>query len=277
MNVAAAPARRPRPAASLAATLCVTAGVLFAPASPAAAADYSHAERNFAGSQIAAHEGTQGTPSAATQRADRTWGHDVSGHQGPVDWQAGAALGARFVYVKATEGTGYTNPHFSQQYDGAHGVGMTRGAYHFGRPDVSAGGAQADYFVDHGGGWTADGRTLPGALDVEYNPYGDTCYGLDPAAMSAWIKDFSDVYQARTGRAPTIYTSTSWWQQCTGGNATFGATNPLWIARYAEQVGELPAGWTTHTIWQFANSGTLVGDQNYLNGSPANLTGLALG
>ncbi|OZM71550.1 hypothetical protein CFN78_20240 [Amycolatopsis antarctica] len=243
-----------------------------------AGADYSLAASNRAGVRIAAEEGVHGGPSARSVAAGQTWGHDVSGHQGPVDWKAASGMGARFVYAKATEGTGYLNPHFDQQYGGARASGMVRGAYHFARPDVGPGGPQADYFVDHGGGWSADGNTLPGALDVEYNPYSeDKCYGLDPAAMTAWIKDFSDTYQRRTGRAPTIYTSTSWWQLCTGGSTSFGSTNPLWLARYAPEIGPLPAGWPTHSIWQFAAEGTLPGDQNYFNGSFDQLGTLARG
>ncbi len=49
---------------------------------------------------------------------------------------------------------------------------MIRGAYHFATPDTTSGAAQANYFVDHGGGWSRDGKTLPGALDIEWNPYG---------------------------------------------------------------------------------------------------------
>jgi len=37
-------------------------------------------------------------------------GMDVSGYQGNVNWTAAWNNGARFAYVKATEGTGYTNP-----------------------------------------------------------------------------------------------------------------------------------------------------------------------
>jgi hypothetical protein len=47
---------------------------------------------------------------------------------------------------------------------------MIRGAYHFARPHTTSGVIQAEYFVDHGGGWSGDGTTLPGALDIEYNP-----------------------------------------------------------------------------------------------------------
>ncbi|WP_245900696.1 lysozyme [Prauserella shujinwangii] len=244
----------------------------------AAAADYSGAEHRHAGSQIALHEGVHGAPPTGRfAAAGKTLGHDVSGWQGDVDWPAAARDGARFVYVKATEGTGFTSTSFAQQYNGSYRAGLIRGAYHFARPDVSGGAEQARYFVEHGGGWSPDGKTLPGALDVEYNPYGDTCYGRKPAGMVAWIKDFSATYTRLTGRAPVIYTSTSWWRKCTGDSAAFGDTNPLWLARYAPRIGELPAGWPTHTIWQFADSGPLPGDQNYFNGAPDRVAKLAAG
>nr|WP_235022554.1 lysozyme [Amycolatopsis alkalitolerans] len=239
----------------------------------AAAADYSLAGSTSAGSQIEKVEGIQGT--ARYQDLDGTLGHDVSGHQGAVDWGAAWQAGGRFVYVKATEGTGYVNPQFAQQYSGSYGVGMIRGAYHFARPDVSSGAEQANYFVDHGGGWSPDGKTLPGALDAEYNPYGDACYGKDPIAMSLWLADFSNTYRARTGRFPAIYTSTSWWNKCTGGNAGFGA-NPLWVARYNDVIGALPPSWQHQTIWQYADAGSLPGDQNLFDGSLQRLSDFAL-
>src|SRR3954454_24295055 len=88
---------------------------------------------------------------------------------------------------------------------------MIRGSYHFAIPDNSWGNTQADFFVDHGGGWSGDGVTLPGALDIEYNPYGSTCYGLSQGDMVSWIQSFSDEYHARTGVYPVIYSTTDWW------------------------------------------------------------------
>ena len=38
------------------------------------------------------------------------------------------------------------------------------------QPHAMPGSTQADYFVNHGGGWSADGKTLPPAIDLEYNP-----------------------------------------------------------------------------------------------------------
>ncbi|GAA3569660.1 GH25 family lysozyme [Amycolatopsis ultiminotia] len=248
-----------------------------AAAGPAAAADYSKAGGNYAGSQIARYEGVHGSPARADLAAGQTLGHDVSGHQGAVDWGKAAGAGAQFAYVKATEGTGYVNPQFIQQYNGAHHAGIIRGAYHFARPDVSGGAEQASYFIAHGGGWGNDGKTLPGALDLEYNPYGDACYGKSPADLTAWIADYARTYLAREGRSTVIYTSTSWWKRCTGNTARFGDTNPLWLARYASEIGELPAGWDKQSIWQFARSGGLPGDQNYYNGPIGRVQALARG
>jgi GH25 family lysozyme M1 (1,4-beta-N-acetylmuramidase) len=201
-------------------------------------------------------------------------GIDVSSHQGNVNWQSYWDQGKRFAYVKATEGTSYRNPYFAQQYNGSYGIGMIRGAYHFALPNVSSGAVQANFFVDHGGGWSADGKTLPGALDIEYNPYGETCYGLGAAGMVAWIKDFSDTYHARTGRWPTIYTTTNWWSQCTGNQGDFSSTNPLWVARYAQAPGALPFNWQVYTFWQYSSSPI---DQNIFNGGYERLQALALG
>ncbi|WP_440900367.1 lysozyme [Actinosynnema sp.] len=235
-------------------------------------------DQHYAGSEIAKREGWASARSAAAPDQTGTVpGMDVSSHQGDVDWGRPWGDGARFAYVKATEGTGYTNPHFQQQYDGSRGVGMVRGAYHFALPDRSDGGTQADYFVDHGGGWAGDGMTLPGALDVEYNPYGDTCYGKDQDAMAEWVRQFSGRLAERTGRHATIYTSTSWWNQCVGDKLRLGESNPLWVAHYTDQLGQLPHGWDYQTFWQWQAAGQFPGDQNLFNGDAGQLTRLATG
>ncbi len=72
-----------------------------------------------------------------------------------VNWQQQWNMGARFAYVKASEGNYYTNEFFGSQYQGSRSVGMIRGAYHFAIPNWSSGADQARYFVQNGGGWTA--------------------------------------------------------------------------------------------------------------------------
>ncbi|MFD7923389.1 lysozyme [Streptomyces sp. NPDC059740] len=242
----------------------------------AAAVQPAHPEDDYAGSQIRRHEGGQRGTVVPTA-AGGTEGVDVSSFQGDVDWKALRRSGVRFAYVKATEATSYTSPSFTSQYNGSYRAGVIRGAYHFATPDTSDGATQARYFLAHGGGWSKDGKTLPGALDMEYNPYGETCYGLSADEMVEWIRDFSDTYRERTGRDVVIYTSANWWQSCTDDDPGFADTNPLWIPRYGSSVGALPAGWKRHTIWQYTSQGPTVGDHNRFNGGLKDVRALANG
>lgn len=233
---------------------------------PDAIALMTHPDDDTAGSMIRVVEGVETEPPSILALASQTPGMDVSGYQGNVNWAAAKNNGARFAYIKATEGTTYKSPYFASQYNGSYSHGIIRGAYHFALPNVSSGATQANFFVNHGGGWSNDGKTLPPAVDLEWNPYGASCYGKSQAGMVAWIHDFVNTVHSRTGRYPTIYTSTSWWSLCTGNNGGFGA-DPLWIARYASTVGTLPHGWSFHTIWQNADHGVFPGDHDYFNGS----------
>jgi GH25 family lysozyme M1 (1,4-beta-N-acetylmuramidase) len=202
-------------------------------------------------------------------------GHDVSSHQGNVNWNSAHDDGATFAYVKATEAISYLNPYFDQQYDGARSAGLVRGAYHFGLPDSSSGKSQATYFLEHGGGGKADGWTLPPALDIEGNPYGAECYGLSASQMVSWITAFSDEVQRQTGRRPVLYTTLKWWKDCTGNNVSLGTDHLLWLAHWGSSFGTLPAGWSKPTFWQFASSGDLPGDQDRFNGTSTALKQLA--
>ncbi len=216
-------------------------------------------------------------------------GLDVSGHQPSVDWQHQWNMGARFAYVKATEGNYYTNPSYSSQYQGSRNIGMIRGAYHFAIPNWSSGADQARYFVQNGGGWTADGHTMPPVLDFEFNPYenrtingfyfGNTCYGMSPAQLSSWVRDFGNTMLTMTGRLPVIYTNTSWWNQCLGNPAGFG-DYPLWVAAYptspTNNAGGVPtASWSTYSIWQYSSTGPFAGDSNVWNGDYSSLSSFA--
>ncbi|MYW89554.1 lysozyme [Amycolatopsis rubida] len=224
------------------------------------------------GASIRAHEGGGASVAPASAEAT-TSGIDVSSYQGAVDWKSYWNQGKRFAYVKATEGTGYQNPDFTQQYNGSYNVGMIRGAYHYGRPDISGGAAQADYFVAHGGGWSKDGKTLPGTLDIEWGP-SSACYGLSQSAMVSWIKAFSDEYHKKTSRWPVIYTANSWWTQCTGNKGDFSSTNPLWVAAYASSPGALPYHWGFYTFWQYTSTPL---DQDYFSAGIDRLKVLATG
>lgn len=244
-----------------------------------------------------AAQGPTPKPSAESLTSQGTWtptfgvqGLDVSGHQTSIDWQQQWNMGARFAYVKASEGNYFTNDLFNAQYQGARNVGMIRGAYHFAIPNWSSGADQARYFVQNGGGWSADGYTMPPVLDFEFNPYegrtingfyfGNTCYNMSPGQLSSWVQDFGNTMQALTGRLPVIYTNTSWWNQCLGNPAGLG-DYPLWIAAYpsspTNDAGLVPSSsWGTYSIWQYSSTGPFAGDSNVWNGDYASLQRFAL-
>lgn len=194
-------------------------------------------------------------------------GIDVSATHGDVNWDGAAASNVRFAYIHATEGIQYKSPTFAAQYDGAADDKLIRGAYHVALPDQSSGAAQADFFVDNGGGWSADGQTLPGAVSLSYNPAGATCYDLSPAELIDWIHDFADEYKARVGREVVIQTTADWWNSCTDSATEFGLLHPLWVAQYGISDPMLPAGWSYYTFWQYASTSQLPGVSGVVTGS----------
>jgi GH25 family lysozyme M1 (1,4-beta-N-acetylmuramidase) len=210
-------------------------------------------------------------------------GIDVSSndHSGgrSVNWASQKAGGDEFAFVKATEGTGYTNPYFSQDYNGAKGAGLYTGAYAFGRPDLGNPVGQADHFVDNLA-WATDGRTLPPFLDMEW-PYGSLglpdCYGLSQSAMVGWMSSFLQRVQSRIGATPMIYTNVNWWNPCTGSSSAFSGYG-LDIASCNSSPPSVP-GWGTHwTFWQYDIDACGRGaphDSNVFNGSLAQLAALA--
>ncbi|MGP5026687.1 cell wall-binding repeat-containing protein [Glutamicibacter ardleyensis] len=228
-----------------------------------------------------------------TWRPPGTLGIDVSHHQGTVDWAQAYKNGARFGYIKATQSwptSVFKDPKFNTNYAASRSAGVIRGAYHFAMPAHSTGAAQAKEFLANGGGWTADGKTMPPLLDIEWNPYsakaypqgkGDICYGLSPAQMVNWIKSFGNTIKASTGRLPMIYTAQSWWDQCTGDSEAFKYW-PLHVSVFptsdtsTKNPRELPEGWKTFNVWQYSSNSNLIGnsknvDANVWNG---NLTSL---
>ncbi|MBV1780795.1 cell wall-binding repeat-containing protein [Paeniglutamicibacter sp. ABSL32-1] len=251
----------------------------------------------------AAFEATPAGVSVPASREDlRTWrppgvlGVDVSHHQGDVDWAHAWGKGARFAYIKATQSwptTLFKDPKFAQNYTGSANQGLMRGAYHFAMPAHSSGAAQAKQFLANGGGWTADEKTLPPLLDIEWNPYtataysagkGNVCYGMTPAQLVTWISDFGNTVKAATGRLPMIYTAQSWWDKCTGDSTAFKGW-PLHVsvfptAEVPKNPRELPEGWTTFNIWQYASNADLIGpdkdvDANVWNGDLTSLRDFA--
>ncbi|MEU3225222.1 GH25 family lysozyme [Streptomyces sp. NPDC006976] len=217
-----------------------------------------------------------GAGSSVSVQATQLPGIDVSHYQGSINWSSVKSAGIKFAYIKATESTTYKDPNFNTNYVNAYNAKVIRGAYHFARPNLSTGAAQATYFAGHGGAWSRDNLTLPGMLDLEGG-----CYGKSASAMQSWILDFYNTYKAKTGRDVVIYTSASWWNSCTGGWSGMSARSPLFTAHWTSAASPaIPKGFSHYTFWQYTDSGSVSGisgavDRDRFNGDASRLLALA--
>ena len=132
-------------------------------------------------------------------------GVDVSEYQGDIDWSVLATRDIDFAFIKATEGSSYTDEHFSENWENAAKTDLRIGAYHFFSLE-SLGKSQAEHFCDTV--QTVD-NMLPPVVDVE--PYG-TYNDITEKDISE-LKNWLTVTEENYGVKPMIYTTSKWYNK----------------------------------------------------------------
>ncbi|MDD7581547.1 glycoside hydrolase family 25 protein [Corynebacterium sp. 32222D000AT] len=213
---------------------------------------------------------------AAPMSTSAPAGVDVAAHQhpggAPIDWGQVKSDGQSFAFVKASEGEGFSNPHFAVDANAAAASGLKVGAYHYGRPNTDA-KTQAAHFASQLA-LVAD-QSLPPVLDIEVTD------GKNPQQMQAWVREFTDELKRLTGRTPMIYTYKYFWE-VEMGNTTQFAEYPLWLAAYQDAAPQPVGGWDKLSFWQRSGSGKVAGiptqvDMNLFNGTHAQLDSFSAG
>ena len=205
--------------------------------------------------------GTPVAPSASTPSVDATTstveGIDVSHWQGAIDWAKVAGAGKHFAIIKATDSDDFFDDRYVFNHTNAKANGLWTGAYHFARPDSSAGDAvgEADWFVSHIGLTAGD---LVPALDLEQSG------GLSVSSLQTWVKTFLDRVTSRTGVRPMIYTSPNFWKNAMGDSRALADAGYkiLWVAHWGVSSPTVPAqNWGGHgwTFWQYTSDGSVPG------------------
>ena len=194
-------------------------------------------------------------------------GIDVSVHNGSVDWPKVKAAGFTFAYAKCSEGEDYRDPSWTKQrVTDLRAAKIQFGPYHYLRPRAGrSGGTEARWFVKnaYAAGWGKTGDLRP-VLDFEET-------ALPPAQTIAYLKQAVDEVVRLTGRKPTIYTGSYFWNDH-GGKSSWGC--PLWLAAYDVTAPKLPNAWREWTIWQYTATGPVKGvgsanvDQNIARSLP---------
>ncbi len=200
-------------------------------------------------------------------------GMDVSAYETSIDFTAAKAAGIEFAFIRATDGTQYTDPKFVDYWAGARAAGVLRGAYQFFRPAEDP-IAQADLLLSILG--TPEAGDLPPVIDVE------TTGGLPPADVAANVQQWVEHVTAAIGRPPIIYAGFYSWQDDVGGADL--TAYPLWHAQYTPApCPNLPVPWTAWTFWQYSSTGhvpAVIGettDLDVFNGTRAELAAFAAG
>jgi len=161
---------------------------------------------------------------------------DVSHHQSRVHFGQVKAAGVLGVIHKATQGFATVDARCAPRRDLATSVGLRFGVYHFGTEGDGA--RQADHFLAH---------AQPGdlmVLDFEANSGGSHMDAVEAACFIERIHE-------KTGRWPGFYTTRGWASaQIPEALRPRFAPCWLWLARYADAPGTVPAPWQTWTLWQ---------------------------
>lgn len=190
------------------------------------------------------------TERADPRRKPRTvLGIDASHHQGTIDWEAVAGDDIEFAYLKATEGTTYTDPTFAGHREAAGRAGIEVGGYHY-FSLCTPGAAQAEHFADVLGPLRLRRTDLPPAVDLEV---AGSC-ASPPAAETLLdeVEAFLDVVEERTGLEPVVYLFPEF--EAAYGFADDLADHRQWVRR----LGDRPPvrDWW---IWQRDDAGTVAG------------------
>lgn len=212
--------------------------------------------------------------------AKSIWGVDVSSYQHPggagINWVAARKQGAKFAFIKVSEGSSYVNPWGMSDIRAARAAGLYVAPYHFGRPrlPLSTAASDARRFAAQIGNVKQAGY-LPPVLDLEVTG------GLSAAHITAWAHSFLATLQAATGRVPVVYSGGWFWRGYMGNPAGFGGY-PLWAAQYTpKSIGpNLFGSWSYSTFWQYTDAALVSGirgrvDASWFHGSQSQLNSFA--
>ena len=190
-------------------------------------------------------------------------GVDISSYQGKVDMQKLAEQNIRFVYIKATEGSSYSDEYFQANWENARKTGLPSGAYHFFSFD-SSGITQAENYIRTVG--NIKGRLLP-VVDVEY--YADKRKNSpEKSEVIKELHDYINTIENAYGVMPMIYTTQDFGKKYL--LEEFDGCE-LWI-RSVYYPPDFGVG-KDYTIWQYCDTAVLEGysgdekhiDMNVLN------------
>jgi GH25 family lysozyme M1 (1,4-beta-N-acetylmuramidase) len=187
----------------------------------------------------------------------RTFGLDISYHQGSILWDSVAKSKhpIQFVFIRACYGATKLDAQFHRNWEECSGKSFLRGAYHYYRPSQNS-NSQFDLFKTHVYLRKGD---LPPMLDIEEN----SLLGRENLlrGVKNWLKLAEDHY----GIKPIIYTNLDFYRRYFD-SKEFKSYH-FWIAAYSGRHRIASVPWTFH---QFSEKMRVKGISELVDGNDFN-------
>lgn len=171
-------------------------------------------------------------------------GVDVSVYQGAIDWNAVAADGYSFAFIKAGSGKSGLDPYYAVNMFGANAAGIKTGVYVYSYATTVEGAAAEAQFA------IAAMQPFPVSMPVVYDLEDAVHKNMSREQLAALAVTFCSIVES-AGYHPMLYSSKNWLLEKIG-NVPYDK----WVAQYND-VCEYP----NPAFWQFTSSGSVRGIQ----------------
>lgn len=191
---------------------------------------------------------------AFSQSSEKLYnGIDVSEWQGNIDFGEVARTGIEVVYIRASEGRGYVDPYFRENYEKAKANGLRTGFYHFlAATNVAEAKEEAEFFVSNIKGLEPDCRL---AMDFEVFD------GLDVSTINEISRVFLETVEKLSGKECVIYSDV--YNARTVFSKELAEDYPIWVADYFVEEPESNGKWKFWVGFQYSDRGRVNGiDEN---------------
>lgn len=187
---------------------------------------------------------------AFSQSSEKLYnGIDLSEWQGNIDFGEVARAGIEVVYIRASEGRGYVDPYFRENYEKAKANGLRTGFYHFlTATNVAEAKEEAEFFVSNIKGLEPDCRL---AMDFEVFD------GLDVSTINEISRVFLETVEKLSGKECVIYSDA--YNARTVFSKELAEDYPIWVADYFVEEPESNDKWKFWVGFQYSDRGIING------------------
>ena len=200
---------------------------------------------------VSTYENTE--KSSFKENGIRTFGLDISHHQGYIEWDSVATSEhpIQFIFIRATNGTRILDREFHRNWEESRGKSFLRGVYHYYRPNENS----TEQFNHFNSVYSYKKGDLPPVLDIEeMGKNGEE-------NLRKGLLNFLQLIEKNWGIKPIIYSGRTFYFSYI---KDYFNNYPLWIAAYS---GEQRVNLIHWEFYQFTEQLQIKGIQSAVDGN----------